>query len=187
MLKKLSVFAFVLVFLSMASISFAQYDDMDIEFGVKAGWFFWMDEDLTDSDLDNTWALGADLTMWMSEELGITAGGYFSMKDIDDLGLEYKQYPLYLDLLYKMPMEDESYVYLGAGASMVFVDLSAEVMSVTASVDDTSFGFNALVGFSFDKFFVEAQYTWAEVDFGLGSFGEGINVGGLMVAGGVRF
>lgn len=188
MLKRLSVFAFMLVFLSMAATVSAQDEEMKFSFGVKAGWFFWLEEDLTDADLDNTWALGADVTVWMTEEFGVTAGGYYSMKDIDDTGLEYKQYPFYLDLVYKMPMEDDSFVYLGAGASMVYTDLSLDIMGVSISADDTSFGFNALAGYQFDMFFVEGQYTWAEVDFGMDTgFGEGINVGGIMIAGGVRF
>ena len=186
-MKKLSVFALVVVFLGVAATATAQDEEMKFNFGVKAGWHFWLEEDLTDADIDNTWALGADLTLWMTEEIGIQGGGYFMMKDIDDTNVEYKQYPFYVDLVYKMPMEDDSFVYLGAGASMVYSDLSIEAMGVTVSADDTGFGFNAMAGFQFDMFFIEGQYTWAEIDYEDDFFEAEVNVGGFMVAGGVRF
>lgn len=182
----------VIALMMVAVPTFAQDEEITYNFGVKAGWFFWTEEDLTDNDIDNNWVVGADFNMWMDSGLGFGLGANFLKKTVDvagtDLETSVTEIPLNADIFYRMPMEENGALYLGAGPSLVLLDVDIVLGNVSFNADDKAIGFNAVVGFEYSNFFVEGQYLWTKADFEIEGFDtEKVQYGGLSVFAGYRF
>lgn len=192
-MNKLLVGFAVVVMVLVSLPSFAQDEEVKFNLGVKAGWFFWSGDELKDADFDNNWIVGADVTAWFNENLGVGAGVQFLKKSVDLEAVNgeksVRAIPLNLDLFYRAPLENDSSVYLGAGPSLVLLDLSndAPVYSTTFFAEDKAWGFNAVAGFQMQNFFVEGQYLWAKAGIEDYPNADKLQVGGFSVMAGYRF
>ena len=192
-MKKVFAGILVIALVLVAAPAFAQDEEITYNFGIKAGWFFWTEEDLTDNDVDNSWIVGADATMWMDSGLGFGVGANFLKKTVDVEGTEFEwdvmEIPLNADVYFRMPMEnDGGALYIGAGPSLVLLDVDLVLNNVSYNADDKAFGFNAVAGFEFDNFFVEGQYLWTKAEFEIeGLETDKVQYGGFSFFAGYRF
>jgi hypothetical protein len=192
-MNRLLVGFVVIAMILVAAPSTAQDDDVKFNLGVKAGWFFFTGDELKDEDIDNSWIVGADVTAWFNENLGVGAGVQFVRKSVDLEGMDgsksVRAIPLNLDLYYKAPMDEGSHLYLGAGPSLVLLDLEndAPEYATTFFAEDKAWGINAVAGFQMQNFFVEGQYLWAKASIEDHPDADKLQVGGFSVMAGYRF
>lgn len=191
-MKKVFAGLMIIALMLVAAPTFAQDEEITYKFGVKAGWFFFTEEDLTDQDIDSSWIIGADATMWMESGLGLGVSANFMKKTVDIEGttaeISVSEIPLNADVYFRMPMEKNGALYIGAGPSMVMIDTDLYVDNISVGVDDNAFGFNALIGFEYENFFVEGQYLWTKAEFEVaGVEMEKVQYGGFSILGGYRF
>ena len=192
-MNRLLVGFVVIAMIFVAVPSIAQDDDVKFNLGVKAGWFFFTGDELKDEDFNNNWVVGADVTAWFNENMGVSAGIQFLKKSVDLESVSgeksVRAIPLNLDLVYKAPMENDSHLYIGAGPSLVLVDLDTDVpvYNTTFFAEDKAWGLNAVCGFQMQNFFVEGQYLWAKVGIEDLPNADKLQVGGFSVMAGYRF
>lgn len=179
--------------------AYAQDDAVKFNFDIRAGWFIFQDEPLSDS-VENNWSVGGDIIAWFGD-FGIGAGIEYLTKSEDDVlidgvnvEIEYTQIPLNVNAYYMLPFEgEETSVYITGGFSAVLTDItsSAIVLGIplSLSTDEMAYGFNGGVGIQFGMFFVEGRYLWAEADFDFAgiTLADDVNVGGFSGWVGVRF
>lgn len=186
-MKKTVIGFIAIVIIVIAAPLFAQEDEVKFKFGAKAGWFFWSDEDLKGLGFDNNWLVGADATAWFENGIGVGVGVQYCKKTVDDINSSVRSIPLNADLFYKIPLENENAVYLGAGPSLMLLDVNSGVYSSTLNVEDKAWGFNTVAGFEMENFFIEGQYIWAKANLKGYYDMDKVQYGGFSAMAGYRF
>lgn len=83
-------------------------------------------------------------------------------------------------------------MYVGAGPSLVLLDVESDVVvgdaiAMSLNSEDKAWGFNAVVGFEMQNFFIEGQYLWAKAGVEDAPDLDKSQYGGVSVMAGYRF
>jgi opacity protein-like surface antigen len=194
-MKKVTLSVLTILFI-FAGAAGAQ-DDMKVSAGVKAGWFWFQDEPISDFIEDN-WIIGADVIVWFGNGFGI--GGEVLYLDAEsdavshggfDVVTQFTQIPVSANAYFELPMDNDMMkVYIGGGVSYVFTDLSTETVNgaISFDSDDSAFGFNGLIAIQYGNFFAEGKYLWAEPELEHAAAGtQDMPTSGFSIMGGLRF